>query len=1008
MKQLSAIILMSMCTGGALAGDPVDFATVIQPILASRCVKCHGAQTQEAGLKFTELKAASARLSSGKRAVAPGDVQASELLHRVSSTDLDIRMPPEGPSLQKGEIAVLKKWIQQGARWPAHWAYQPLSKPGLPSIQQNEAIRPTSPIDYFVFAQLQRRGLNPSPIADKRTLLRRVYIDLIGLPPTSAEYRSFMADASPDAYHKVVQQLLSSPRYGERWARHWMDVVHFAESHGHDQDRPRPNAWPYRDYLIDSFNKDKKYGRFVAEQIAGDGLYPNSPSAIVATGLLASGSWDESSLRDIREDSIDRQIARYIDRDDIVTTVMSTFMSTTVHCARCHDHKFDPISQEEYYRLQAVFAGTDKGNRLYDVDPNIAIKRREIQQRLRLISSQMKLQNDSFLTSKVKQQVFDWEKTFGKIATGWKVATPVTWKSNSGSKLQKTADDALLASGPRSDKDIYTIVIKAAESSVTAIRFEVLDDKSLPKNGPGRSENGNLHLNEFRAWSTSNAFDASDNDASDNGAAVASNPAPLEWSKVTSDFDQAGWTIQHAVDGNPDTAWGVFPKVGQPHHAIFVLKRPLTLQKSAIMKSVGLKIELQQTHGRGHLIGKLRISTTSSPNPDRLATVKLPHAILSILSTPAGQRSNGQRIQLASYVLKEKLQKQLKLLPPPQVVYCGSSRFQTDASFRPVERPRQVNVLRRGEITQPLSEAHPGVLSCLPEMANKLNGPLKTDEQRRAALGRWIIDRKNVLTWRSIANRIWLYHFGRAIVDTPNDFGRLGRPPTHPNLLNWLATEMRDHQSFKRLHYLIVTSHTYRQSSRSEPRAVRVDADNRYLWRMNRRRLDAESLRDSVLQIANNLDLKMRGPSVKHFIQTPGVHVTPVANYLGFDVDDPGLRRRSVYRFVFRTVPDPFMDALDCPDGSQLTPKRNASLTPLQSLALLNDKFIIRQSQFVASRIARKTANLDEQVDELFQLVLARRPDPEERSLVIEYSEKHGVANACKFLLNSNEFVFVD
>jgi len=757
--QLMTILGACCASAAVLPGDPprpatpIRFERDIQPIL-SRCVQCHGPDKAKAGLRLDSLKGATARLRSGHRAIVSGKPDESVLLERVTAEERTQRMPPRGDRVTAAEVEKLRRWIAAGADWPEHWAYRPLKKLEPPSV-----AGVTHPIDRFVRHKLAEQGLSPVPAADRRTLVRRVYFDLIGLPPTPADMDAALEDKSLDWYEKIVDRLLASPRHGERWARHWMDVVHYAETHGHDQDRPREHAWPYRDYLIRAFNADTPYGRFVQEQVAGDVLFPDDPWATVATGFLATGPWDESSLRDIREDTLDREIARYLDRDDIVTTVMSTFVSTTVHCARCHDHKLDPVPTAEYYGLQAVFAGTDKANRAYDLDPLVGFRRRQLAERRSELAKEKAL-----------------------------------------------ADPTMVEALGRRDRDI--------------------------------------------------------------------------------------------------------------------------------------DVEL-----------------------------------------PAQQR-----------------------------VYCGTSVFIPDGSFRPGKGPRPVHVLDRGDVRKPGAQAQPGALSCVPGLEHRFALSNPGDEgSRRAALAHWLTNPRNGLTWRSIANRVWQFHFGRGLVETPNDFGRMGAAPTHPELLDWLAMTLQEKGgSLKHLHRLIVTSGAYRQSCRHDPACAALDAGNAYLWRMNRQRLDAESIHDAVLQMSGKLDAKMGGPSVRLFIQTPGIHVTPNVDYQNFNVDDPASYRRSVYRFVFRTIPDPFMESLDCPDGSQLTPARGASVTALQALALLNDKFMVRQSEHLAKRVEELEGDPQRRVTELYRLVLGRAPRAKEAQAVSAYAATHGLANACRMLLNSNEFVFVD
>ena len=1015
------IALLLLCGTVAQAAEPpVRFERDVLPILTQRCGSCHGRNEPEAGLSFGDLASATKELESGNRAIVPGKPDASELIRRVTASDESERMPSKGPPLSPEQIAALRQWIAGGADWPEHWAYRTLRMPPIPlelesrNSEAGTTARRHNAIDAFIHSELTVKGIAPSPPADKRTLLRRVSFDLVGLPPTPDELDAYQADDSPDAYERIVDRLLSSPRHGERWARHWMDVVHYAETHGHDQDRPREHAWPYRDYVIRAFNADVPYGRFIEQQIAGDVLWPEDAQAIVATGFLATGPWDESSLRDIREDSIDREIGRYLDRDDIVSTVVNTFLSTTVQCARCHDHKFDPISQRDYYGLQAVFAATDKANRAYDADPAVAARRRELIAARDKLREQKEQIDPALLSAEVAAEVAEWEQGVAAAASLWRVLTPGEVKSSDGSSLTVQSDGSVLSGGTRPAKDTYTLVFHGDWKSITGLRLEVLTDPSLPKQGPGRQDNGNLHLNELVVK-------------------VAAKEKPdaattLKLANPRADFNQQGWSIEMAVDGNEGTAWGIFPEVGKPHVAVFELAEPMPLDGETT-----LTVELKQLHGGGHLIGRPRISVTSAAKPIPLDGPSLPAEVATIVTTPADQRNDRQRADLAAFVLNLKYDRLLAALPPRQFVYAGTSDFAPDGSFKPAGKPRAVHVLSRGDIHQPGDEAAPGGLSVMPQHPGALSiADASQEGRRREALARWIASPANGLTWRSIANRLWHFHFGRGPVDTPNDFGRMGSFPSHPELLDFLAAELRDHGGeLKRLHRRMVTSATYRQASGQvqSPKskvqsqnlpdfgpwtldfglAQSIDADNRLLWRANRTRLDAESIHDAVAAVAGTLDLEMGGQSVRQFIETKGIHVTPNVDYQGFNVDDRANYRRSVYRFIFRTLPDPFMESLDCADASQLTPARNVSVTALQALAMLNDKFIVRQSQHLAARLTHEAGpDLPTQIELLFRLVLCREPTGAERDAVAAYAGKHGLANACRVLLNSNEFMFVD
>jgi hypothetical protein len=845
-----------------------------------------------------------------------------------------------------------------------------------------------TPIDSFILARLEQKGMTPSRPADKRTLLRRVSFDLTGLPPTPEETRAFLADQSPRAFEKVVDRLLASPRYGERWARHWMDVVHFAETHGNDQDRIRTNAWPYRDYLIRSFNEDKPYARFVREQLAGDVLFPDDPQATIALGFIAAGPWDESSLRDIREDTIDRQIGRYLDRDDIVTTTMSTFASATVHCARCHDHKFDPISQEDYYSLQAVFAGVDRAERAFDADPKIHQARQALLKQRRALETKEATMMASLLEPAIQREIAGWEKSAAAGVASWTTLEPASFVSSNGTILARQSDGSLLASGPRPEKDTYAVTAQTVMKGITAVRLEVLSDESLPHKGPGRQDNGNLHLSEFRLLA---------------GPGCDDDPTPVALQHPTSDFEQTGWTIAHAVDGQQKTAWGIYPQVGKSHHAVFELKENLGFDCGTALTFV-----LEQNHGGGHLIGRLRLSVSTAPRPVRASA--LPAAIADVLRVPAGSRTDQQKQEVAAFYLKDQIEQKLAALPKPQWVYAGASDFVPDGGLVPVKAPRSIHVLKRGDINKPGDQAFPGALGAVTTLQSRFALANPGDEgSRRAALAQWLTNAKNPLTWRSIVNRVWHYHFGRGIVDSPNDLGKMGGAPSHPELLDWLANWFREHDgSLKELHRLILTSAVYQQSSKGNSVFAQTDADNRLLWRMNPTRLDAESVRDAILQITGQLDLTMGGPSVKQFSLSPGIHVTPVVDYATFDIDSPENRRRSIYRFLFRTLPDPFMDSLDCPEASQLTPVRGASVTALQALSMLNNHFVTRESERFAERLVRLSPTPAAQIESAYQLSFGRSPSRAELKDLLVYAKKHGLPNLCRLVFNSNEFMFVN
>ncbi len=855
------------------------------------------------------------------------------------------------------------------------------------------------PIDAFVRDKLQEKGIHPSPQAERRVLIRRLCYDLTGLPSSPIEVETFVADPNPAAYENLVDRLLASPRYGERWARHWMDTAHFAETHGHDQDRIREHAWPYREYLIAAFNQDKPYSQFVREQIAADVLVPYDPQAIAALGFLAAGPWDESSLRDIREDTVDRQIGRYLDRDDMLTNVMSNFTSLTVQCARCHDHKFDPIPQADYYALQAVFAGVERANRNYDVDASVHHRRQSLtERRSQLVEVDATLRAE-LLGSSVQRVVKDWEESAPHQPISWEVLNCQTASSKEGSNLIKQADGSFLSSGIRPDRDTYEISGTSTLPEITGVRLEVLSDETLPKNGPGRQDNGNLHLSEFE-------IEVGSGDR-------------VKISRASSDFNQKDWDVSLAIDGNKATAWGIFPQVGKSHTAVFEFKDSVKLTAES-----KITVRLKQLHGGGHLIGRPRLSITGDRKPHAVSL--LPIEIESVLSIAKETRTEEQRVTLALHVERERVARELASLPKPSLVYAAAADFEPDGGLKPPLRPRPIHRLERGDIRNQGEEASAGALTCLAHLPSRFSQTEAMPESsRRAALAEWIVHKGNPLTWRSIVNRVWLQHFGRGIVDTPNDFGQLGSKPIHPELLDWLSIRFRDSdQSLKGLHRLIVTSETYRQTSSATTSlyfngadrhessrtdlAGNIDADNQFLWRMHRTRLDAECVRDAMLMISGQIDFRMGGPSDRQFDLKPGRHVTPVIDYGQFNIDGQSASRRSVYRFLFRTLPDPFMEALDCPAGDQIMPARANSVTVQQALAMWNDVIVIRQSEYLVKRLVAESPSVPGRVELAFQLALGRAPRPTEFNRFVAYAEKHGLANFCRLLYNTNEFIFID
>ena len=853
-----------------------------------------------------------------------------------------------------------------------NWSLLPLQ---LRTIPVSDSDPHGSPIDAFIEQRLKAAQLTFSPSAERRVWLRRVYYDLIGLPPSPGALDRFLDDSSPRAFERVVERLLGSPRYGERWARHWMDAVRYAETHGHDEDGIRANAWPYRDWLISALNDDLPYGDFVRFQVAGDVYRPQDPWAVAATGFLSCGPWDQSSQMGIQDGTLDKKIAQYLDRDDMLSVTMSTFTSTTVHCARCHDHKFDPVPTEDYYALQAVFAGVDKVDRPFEVDQEVIQER----SRLRAVSEKLVAGQLPELDSGIHQAIDDWAVGLLAKAVPWKVLEPIELESTQGGRFEILPDHSSLALGPVPEKDTYIVKGDVGPGRISGIRLEVLSDSNLPAMGPGRSEKGNFHLSDIEIQ-------------------IGGETIAIE--RALADFEQSGWEVRRAIDDSEESAWGIHPQEGESHRAVFVFTKDVELSQT-----LPWQVTLVQGHGRQHVIGRFRLSFTDhdSPGSDIVYSSDLYAAAAPAVSS---RTARAKRLLALTY-LKEENQRALSALPPPRMVYAIAGEFDAKGNFKPAKEPRPVHVLGRGNIRNPLEPAQPGALSCLPKIPSRFDlSSLKDEGSRRKALAEWLVDHDNVLTWRSIVNRVWYHHFGRGLVSTLNDFGKMGERPSHPELLDWLALSFRDRGgSLKWLHREIVLSRTYRQSSRDRETGLANDPSNRLLWRMNARPLDAESIRDSVLSLSEMLDSKMGGPSAQQFQTSKGVHVTPVVDYDSFDPDAGENFRRAVYRFVFRTVPDPLMQSLGCPDASQLAAQRETSATALQALALMNNRFMVRQSEHVAASLGR-FSSLEKKIEQLFRRAYGRLPTESEIQSVKPYAKEHGLANACRIVVNSSEFLY--
>jgi hypothetical protein len=978
------------------ANDPAQetrFDRDIRPILSENCFACHGpdAEQRKAGLRLDDGVDAYEEKESGLPTIVPAKRTHSELFLRIASDDPREKMPP--PSFSKTltaeQIELIGKWIDEGARWEQHWSLAPMQRHPLPEVQDPEW--PRNDIDRFILAKLESLGLKHSEKADRRTLIRRLTYDLHGLPPTPEEVDAFLADPDPNAYEKLVDQLLASPRYGERWGRHWLDVVHYGDTHGYDKDKRRDNAWPYRDYVIRSLNEDKPYDRFVREQLAGDVLYPDDPNGIVATGFIAAGPWDFVGHAELREGTKDKKITRVLDRDDMVANAMGTFVSATVQCARCHDHKFDPISQREYYGLQAVFAGVDRADRIYDEDAAVHRERRLLLARLKDLEAR-KTELESIVAAVTSPEIDALDKELAPLRD--ELAALEKQSESSPSNGYHSG----IATTPDTTKWVQ---IDLGESvSIDTIRIvpaRPTDFTDTP--GFGFPLRYRLEVSDAADFTRSIVVEQFvDTDA----------PNPGDEPRVVSAGGQRAryvrLTATHLWERTNDYVFALAELEVLEGDKNLAAGKPVTALDETETERWSTKFLVDAYSSRSPLTAIANTGARLGEVKSAIAefTEKRTRAVDALLDDV----TKAERLEVKDALTS--VSAALAALPDPKKVYAAAPDFKPEGAFTPPGEPRAVHVLVRGDVMQPGDPAYAGALECVTALPSRFELENFEDEgARRAALAEWIADPANPFTWRSIVNRVWHYHFGRGIVDTPNDFGRMGSPPTHPELLDWLALEFLDQgASLKWLHRRIVTSATYRQVSQSNESNDRIDGGNQYLWRMNRRQLDAESIRDTVLYVSGKLDLTMGGPGYDLFVFEDD-H-SPRFLYSEFDVNTPETFRRSVYRFVVRSVPDPFMECMDSADPSQNVPVRNETLTALQALALLNNPLVVNQAEFMAERITTDADTPEEEIRLAWRLTLSRVPTDRELAVILPYREKHGLANACRVIVNSNEFMFVD
>jgi len=972
---LPALILLFRNHAADAAQSKVDFARDIQPVFSAHCERCHGARSAMAQLRLDDRQ-------SLLRLVIPGNGKSSRLLHRILGEGGEARMPMGADPLKPGQIALIRKWIDEGAEWPEsdgatgrltrgakepeppkHWAFVTPGRPTLPEVKNRVWIK--TPIDRFILARLEKEGLPPSPEAARMTLLRRLSLDLIGLPPTIAEVDAFLNDKSSDAYRKQVERLLASPHYGERWGRHWLDAARYADSDGYEKDKSR-RVWFYRDWVINSLNSDMPYDRFIIEQIAGDLLPKRTQDQIVATGFLRNSMINE-------EGGVDPEQFRMEAMFDRMDAIGKSVLGLTIQCAQCHNHKYDPLRQEEYYRMFAFLNNSHESN-IAVYTPAEQMKLAEIFRRIREIEAELQHKNPDW-----QKRMSEWEEGVRNDQPEWKIIQPeVDEISTDGQRYLPMEDGSFLAAGYAPVKHRVMMRLKTDVRNITAFRLELLNDPNLPLNGPGRSIKGSCALTEFEVEAAPASDPKKVTKIKIARATADINPPEQELEPIFDDKTgrrRVTGPIQFAIDGKNDTAWSIDAGPGlrnQPRKAVFVLPAPIANESGAV-----LTFYLGQGHGgwnnndnQQNSLGRLRLSMTTAP--DAVAD-PLPASVREILSIPREARSPAQVQAVFSYwraTVPEfgEANRQITELwgQHPE----GSSQLVLN------ERgvARETHLLKRGDFLKPDKAVLPGVPVFL-------HSPPADAPPNRLTFAKWLVDRKSPTTARAVVNRIWQSYFGAGLVATPEDFGKQSEAPSHPELLDWLAVELMENGwSLKHIHRLIVNSTTFRQTSRVTPESLQRDPFNRLLARGPRFRVEAEIVRDIALRVSGLLNPKIGGPSVyppapAFLFDRPFSFGPKVWN----EEKGEDRYRRAIYTFRFRSVPYPMLQVFDAPTGDFSCVRRARSNSPLQALVTLNEPLFIEAARALALKTLKEGGTNDEQrLNYMFRRALSRLPARQE------------------------------
>jgi mono/diheme cytochrome c family protein len=995
------------------------FTRHVRQVLIENCLKCHGGEKTKSDFDLSTRETL-LRGGNGGPAVELWNGKASRLYKFLTHQE-EPHMPAKAPKLPDDQIAHVVAWIDLGAPYDRpltqptetakkpmtvtdrdrqFWSFQPLGRPALPRVKDEAWCR--TPIDRFILAKLEEKGLTPNPQVDRRRLIRRVYFDLVGLPPKPEEVEAFVSDPSPDAYEKLVDRLLEDPHYGERWARHWLDIARFAESHGFEHDYDRPNAYHCRDFVIKAFNQDLPYDTFVKWQIAGDELEPDNPLALMATGFLAAGVHSTQITQKLVEKE------RYDELDDMTRTLGTAMLGLTIGCARCHDHKYDPIPTRDYYRMISTFTTTVRSDVDVSLDPQAYRQARAkfdaehaklVEPLQRYEAQELPARLDQWLASRPKP---------AKPAK-WILLDPVSVQSQGGASFTKLDDGSLLAGGKNPDQDTYTFVVHTHLKGITAVRLEALAHASFVRGGPGRAGNGNFALSDFALTA----------------APLKGNGPPVRVKLINpkATFEQKGLPIRAAIDDDKRSAWAVDPEFGKNHAAVFETATDVGFDGGTV-----LTFTLEFKNNAGHNIGRPRLALAVAPRPVGLDGEQLPQSVQPILAAldadPTVKLTAEQRTILLRWYrtldpqwqqLNKKVEDHHKAAPQPiltKVLICSEGVTPVRLHSQGADFFEQTYFLKRGDPNQKDGVAPQGFLQVLmrrPDQEKRWQvspPPGWRTSYRRRALAGWITDVEQgagALLARVIVNRLWQHHLGRGIVGTPSDFGFQGERPTHPELLDWLAQELiAGGWRLKPIHKHILMSAVYQQSAEQDKQKAAKDVDNRLCWCRPRSRLEAEVIRDAVLAVSGTLDERMFGPGTLDLSQ----------------------KRRSIYFFVKRSKLIPTMVLFDAPDALQGIDRRPATTVAPQALLLMNSPMVRGCAESFARRISpRDDTPLADAVRSGYLIALGRRPGEAELADSVQFLQEQvdsyradkkdnarqlALADFCQVLLGLNEFIYVD